>query len=317
VELDVLSAESSSPVAALAFTSDGSELLAVHGIEEVMRRWQIEGGVLLSEMEVGPFGMAAASFDAQARLLATGAGWVEPAVGVGYAVDVSGTRVWDTQSGELILDTAEYLAWATDVSLSSDGRWLVEAYRAGIDILDTCTGEYVMLSTITSPWKEGHGSPSITAATLDPSGAWLAYADDVSRVIIEEWNTENRGSRWTVQSEGAIETPLALMIDPSRQRMAAVTTGHLIIWDLQARFSREVLKKPLRSSPAAGLAFSPDGNLLAVGTKNGWQIWSVGEKKKTIEGAGGAFAVTFSPDGRLFAWGDTEGVIHLWGVLER
>lgn len=25
------------------------------------------------------------------------------------------------------------------------------------------------------------------------------------------------------------------------------------------------------------------------------------------------FAVTFNPDGRLLAWGDAEGVVHLWG----
>jgi len=31
-------------------------------------------------MDVSPFGMAAVAFDAEAQLLATGAGWIEPAI---------------------------------------------------------------------------------------------------------------------------------------------------------------------------------------------------------------------------------------------
>jgi WD40 repeat protein len=35
------------------------------------------------------------------------------------------------------------------------------------------------------------------------------------------------------------------------------------------------------------------------------------------QGTGQVYAVTFSPDGRLFAWGDANGVVHLWGVPEK
>jgi WD40 repeat protein len=315
VELATLSTESSGPIAALAFTSDGRELLAVHGIEGVLQRWRVEDGVLLSTMDVSPVGMAAVAFDAQARLVAIGAGQTEPAIQAGYAADVSGARVWDTRSGELILDTSEYGGYATDVALSSDGRWLVEAYPDGLDVLETGTGVSVGgFAVVTCEWKEGHGCPSITAATFGPAGTWLAFADDTGWVKIEEWDPKVPGLGWTLHWEERVETPLALAIDPSRQQMAAVTTAHLLMWDLQARFRKEVLKESVPPSPLAGLAFSPDGALLAVGTTSGWQLWSVGNKKLLLENERATFAVTFSPDGRLFAWGDTEGDIHLWGV---
>jgi WD40 repeat protein len=96
--------------------------------------------------------------------------------------------------------------------------------------------------------------------------------------------------------------------------MAMVTTDHLVVWNLQARLNNMLIEESLPYSPLAGLIFSPDGNLLAVGTAGGWQLWSMGDKKLLLENEQATFAVTFSPDGRLFAWGDAGGVVHLWGV---
>lgn len=312
VEFVTFSTESSGPVAALAFVPDGSELLAVYGIESVLRRWRVRDGTLLRTLDVGPVGMAAVAFDNQARILAVGAGSTEPAVQAGYAADVVAARIWDTQSGEVVLDKREYGGYATDVALSPDGQWLALAYPDGYSVWSVDTGASSMSYAVGS--TEVWPVPSISALAFGPAGTWLAHSNDSGWVKIVEWAPDVSGLGHTLQYDDIDETPLTLAIDASRHWLASVTTEHLTVWDLQSRLRRLVLKQPLGHSELASLAFNSDGSLLAVGTANGWQIWSVGETKLVLAGDHPAYAVAFNPDGRLFAWGDTEGVIHLWGV---
>jgi hypothetical protein len=110
IELATLSSRVSGPIAALAFTADGRELLAVHGheTEGVLRRWRVEDGVLLSTLDVGPVGMAAAAFDAQAQLLAIGAGHTEPAVRAGYTAFFQ--EPWQRSSDRLDNLVTDYIS---------------------------------------------------------------------------------------------------------------------------------------------------------------------------------------------------------------
>jgi WD40 repeat protein len=315
-ELANLSSGMSGPVAALAFTPDSRELLSVHGTEEVLQRWQVENGVLLRTLDIGPVGMAAVAFDGQARLLAIGAGRTEPAIQAGYDVRFGGVHVWDTQSGELILDTSEeepYARYITDVALSYDGRWLAKVYEGGITFVNAETGVYDF--GFSREAYESPIQPTITAATFGPTGTWMGYADDLGWVEIKEWYPKAE-LPWKVKHGGEEKTPvpLALAIDLSQHRMAMVTTEMLIVWDLQAQFNKMVIEESVPSSPLAGLVFSPDGSLLAVGTASGWQLWSVEDRKLLLEDERAAYALAFNRNGHLFAWGDTEGSIHLWGV---
>jgi WD40 repeat protein len=319
VELAILSSGTSGPIAALAFTSDGYELLAVQGMDGDLQRWRIEDGVLLQTLDVGPIGLAAVAFDRQARLVATGAGKTDLAIKAGYAADFAGARVWDTRSGELVLDTGEdSIIPVTDVALSSDGRWLAAVSDSGIGFYEVDTGASPFGIAREVDESPRVPQPSITAATFGPVGNWAAYADDIGWVLIEEWKSGVPGHHQNVAIERGgrkiTPLPLALAIDPSRHRMAMVTAEFLVVWNLQAKLNKMLIKETQPSSPLSGLVFSPDGNLLAVGTAGGWQLWSVKDKELLIESDEPTYAVAFNPDGRLFAWGDTDGVVHLWGV---
>lgn len=317
VDLDAFTGTQAHPVAALAFTADGQELLAVQAPSGELSRWRVADGVLLDTLQVGPVGVVAAAFDDGATVVATGAGQIAPAIQAGYAVEFNGLRVWDTQTGKLLLETTlpteSFGQPVTDVALSPDGQWAGEV-GSGVSVWDVDTGKPMELNAVFTQPKQNGDPTEITVFTFDPSGKWHAYATDGGRVDINEWELTASGS-WVVHT-GVEETPLALAIDPSRSYLAAVTTESLVWWDLQSFFGRILLKESLPPGPAAGLTFSPDGSLLAVGTAGSWQLWSVAEKKLLFALDEGSFAVAFSPDGRLFAWGDTAGVVHLWGVPE-
>ena len=73
-----------------------------------------------------------------------------------------------------------------------------------------------------------------------------------------------------------------------------------------------------------GVAFSPDGALLAVGTLDGKiRLWNAhklsdGQKSRALraldEHDAGVTGVAFSPDGTLLASASHDSTVRLWGV---
>ncbi len=309
-EIVSLSDRSSSPVSSLAFSKEGRDLLVVYaGKEGFLKRWQLEERRLTTEVNLGSVGVAGTAFDSHATRLAISAGKVTPAIQAGYDTNVNGTSVWDVYSGRQIMDTGSRLP-TTDTALSPDGRWLVDVASGALSIWNIDAKREELALVIGGELKPDYSRTIITAVTVDPTGTWAAFANDEGLIEIED--RRRNDTIWSAQlHDGGI--PLTLAFDPIRSRLAVATTKSLTVWDLNGSL---ILNTPLPDSPAAGLVFSPDGVLLAVGTDGGWQIWSMSDRKLLIENKQPAYAVTFSSDNRLFAWGDTKGIIHIWGIKE-
>ncbi len=109
-------------------------------------------------------------------------------------------------------------------------------------------------------------------------------------------------------------------VQPKRHRTGRGRGRQVTIWSLRDGTAHNFfLPVPLTGGEASGLAFSPDGRLLAV-TAPGGQIMLLRTtfpiSATTLTGAGPASDLAFSPDGRRLAVATPSGA-QLWDMVSR
>ncbi len=95
-------------------------------------------------------------------------------------------------------------------------------------------------------------------------------------------------------------------------------SGKILLWDVE---TGEMIGEPIigHTSWVNGLAFSPDGKMLASGGTDGTMLlWDLDTRKMTgipfLGHAGKINSVSFSPDGKMLASASEDGTIILWDV---
>jgi WD40 repeat protein/serine/threonine protein kinase len=209
------------------------------------------------------------------------------------------------------------------VAYSVDGRWLASGCKEGIRLWDAATCRELRTIHTTQRWGSltfvAGGRLVSVAGQMIRKGAGQAWTETV--VI---WDAADARERFT------FEGVRNLAVSPDCRRLAARTVGaDLRVWDLDKWRPGEenlpVLTFPPHSRGLSGLAYSPDGKLLAtVGQDQSWSVkfWDAGTGK-----AVGSILLerpfrspTFSPDGRfLAASSDTagDGYVRVWEVTGR
>ena len=315
------------PVAGLAFSTDSSRLSAVH-LSYKLRNLDLIHNTLASEFSITPVSMNTTVFDREARQVAVIRGDRLGFPAVNEPVERKGLRVWDTQTGLLKMDSyllrfpgdgPEYLAF------TPNSEWFIKYSVGGI-----------------KPWNiaEDSGSHSWSKVFME-FGAEYAHADDPHAFAIDLegiYIAEGRGSGIIVMGKLDLSMPSyervadlktpgfktldanwdpnALGFSPDRHWLAVAAKKHFFVLDLQrggqAHFTSEL---PITSAVSA-VAFDPTGRLIAHGSKNGWQVWDVVNKKLLYEDTSvPVYVVAFSPDGRLIATGDAKGVVRIWTII--
>ena len=193
------------------------------------------------------------------------------------------------------------------VVFAPDGKRLVSrSWDGRIKIWDMCgTRELTKLV--------GHNY-IIGSLAFSPDGKRLVSDDGLSTKLWDvesavELKTLYRRSRWAC-------SPVAF--SPDGKRIAShELSGTFRIWDAATGDEVTTFRGPKPRVTWVGLAFSPDGKLLASsgGVDKTVKVWDAtrGEEVATLKGCASiVLSVAFSPDGKFIAAGGSDPNIKVW-----
>jgi len=213
-------------------------------------------------------------------------------------------RIWDANCwGELTAIRAHTSA-VVSVGFTTNAERTVSVGEDHVArVWDGTTGK--LLLTIRAPGE------NVTAGAVTPDGKRVFLATDAG--LLRAWNTRTGQELAAFQiGKAGMVSVLAISSDGSRLAWTDRRTIHII-----DAFTGVGLKTLANNTPVPvhSLAFSPDGEKLAVG---GSQVWLYDTRSglKTADFLGHTGPVTclaFSPDGALLLAGDRTGA-KLWRV---
>jgi len=226
-------------------------------------------------------------------------------------------RQWDVASGQPIgQPLAGYESETESMALTPDGKTVIVAEA----------GDYIRLWDRTARQSVGmFQSPEygITTMALSPDGTIVAAGSSNAiqkdgRIVL--WDV---GRGWPIGST-LVANSLgvnAMAFSPNGKILVSANSD-LIFWDVKAGKPIELAGQPLVNGQVWGLAFSPDGKVLAVGGDSGITLWDAltGETYSSPALAydpstfpSGVSSIAFSPDGKLLA-GAGGTIVRLWDM---
>lgn len=265
----------------LRFSPDGQTLASVG--EGGIQLWDVSTGTLRRTFTGHPNWVASAGFSTDGQTLANAEG--------------DDIQLWDVVTGTIQCTLAGNTWWTTGMNFSPDGEVLASQARNGIIRLwDVSTG--TLLNTLPGISRSFVQDGQSDSLRFSPEGQTLASG---SRNSIRLWDVSTGALRKTLINSHSSST------EPST--VSVVSTG--------------ALRKTLINSPPLfsvnSVSFSPDGQTLASGSRDGIRLWDVptGAPLRLLYRASSdnVYSVSFSPDGQTLASGHerTDGV-RLWDV---
>jgi WD40 repeat protein len=310
-------------VHALAFSPDGTRLASA-GKDGVVRLWDVRAWQPWATLTGHYLGVLALAFRPDGRWLASG------------GVDGS-VRLWDPVTGRAGPRLPRARAWVCALAFSPDGRVLAVGRSDGsLECWDGSAGLRVPLV------PSGGRMAGVCALAFSGDGRTLAsWHEDDSGTLWDVGEGQERcvlGSRKGSSRLGNV--PKALALAPDGVLLATTATSDkdapVCLWNGVTGQELGALEAPedlhtlvrffashhwvfgqsdWRRPQVRGLAFSPDGRLLAGGCAGDVLVWDVASRQLLHRFRGhtrAALAVAFSPDGQVLASAGADRTVRLW-----
>jgi WD40 repeat protein len=196
----------------------------------------------------------------------------------------------------------------------SDGNSIASIHElfyrqpSSINIFDLSTANQII--NLISPFQQ------VRSLTVSPNGQFFAvmgFYDETNTIYIIDTNS----GKELHKLEGHPRNINSLAFSPDDHMLASGSwDGRTILWDVG---TGTLLHTFYGNETVFDLAFSKDGQKLAVGSRKNLTIWDTtsGSKQKELTGyykGSYSYTAAFSSDGDLLASGGTSGVIDLFRV---
>ncbi|RMG06885.1 MAG: hypothetical protein D6728_17790, partial [Cyanobacteria bacterium J055] len=215
---------------------------------------------------------------------------------------------WEGHAGEI-----------TDLAVSADGRWLVSAGEdRQIRLWDWQAGQLVRTFATNSDEEK--------FVAIDPKGQLIASSDGEA---IEVWERATGKRHRTLQPDGFVG---AITLSSNGRTLASGgRTPNVTLWNLNTGEVLQTLDIDPDDSVGSevhSIAFSPDGQRLAVGISTGYkdldlwsenvvQVWDVTTGTSIARWQGHedtVRSIAFSTDGKTVISSSEDGTIKFWDI---
>jgi WD40 repeat protein/ribosomal protein S27E len=223
---------------------------------------------------------------------------------------------WDLATGNQIR-SFRAPSWLRGFAFSPDGKML--ATGGGVDASNVNLWDPATGSKLRSLVGHTNGARCVA---FSPDGKILASVGDDGWLKL--WNPATGEYLRGVHSHRGNAVKVAFSPD---SRFVAVTgfhrpnptihlPGNIIIRDVATLSQERTLPHDRYLPGADGIAYSPDGKMLAAGYADGivrlWQADTAEERHAFVAHAGLIHSIAFSPDGKLLATASEDKTVRLW-----
>ncbi|MFV1967350.1 MAG: protein kinase [Pirellulaceae bacterium] len=270
-------------VHSVAFSPDG-DLLASAGNDHAVRLWKVADRTPLRTLKHAPRGEEAYSvlaFSPDGKILAVGCG--DRTRGE--------IRLWDVANGSVEGTLQGHGSVVGAVAFSPDGQLLASASWDGtVKLWNPATREE--LETFTEHQLR------VYALSFSPDGQTLASGGQDGRVKL--WDVATRESQ--AQIEESLSIVRSLVFSPSGSTLAAgCEDGTVSLFNVYHERARTALSASLQNKAEAQIPTD--------------RIISTLNRMETLRGhRTNVLGLAFSPDGRLLASADDDGMIKVWSL---